>query len=179
MISGVRKPKIENFSSINKFLLKNNYPLRQSYVPTDTLFVDFVEEDNRNALANFHLIHHSGKKYTIKESLKQDCYGNIQDYVEKAGDTSIWIANGEVNIDHIFSNLNSTNETPFDRNELLNREWYFLIHWTKFMGVHTKTVLSFSKKLPQNIPFFYVNMDMQETMSTELKNALKYNYHKK
>lgn len=173
----IHKPRIETYKSTEKWLTKRDYQGDLLYFPSDTLYVDLLTRFGQKILATCILTDSSGSVYQINPNMDRTCIGKISDYYSEIGNPMIWTIDSTLQKFHFLDQLSDQNGKKFPMELNPDKKWILTIFYAEFLGRYSEQTLAYTKRVPENVQIFFVNMDLQENMSDELKTNLKFNFH--
>ena len=179
VVLGIKKPKIENEASISKYLQKYDLDISDAFILSDSLYIAMITE-NTKYFSKYEVYNSELEKIIPKDTLTNQCYGNIKLILQEVDDTSLWVNDTVQGKAHALQrNSLKLNGTTSSKQIFSDQAYYVVFYWAKFMGSYTKSLLDIASGLEQqnkpNVEVITINMDKNVTMTDSIQE-LKFNF---
>lgn len=180
VLLGIRKPKVENQKSLTKYLQKNQVDTINAYYLSDSLYLKLITEDTKY-FSKYEVYNSKLEKIAPKDTLVNQCYGNIELILKNIENTELWKKDSTINnVCNIEKNYKAINGSLEKEKIFSGNDNYIVFYWAKFMGKYTKSILKIASEIQQqkkpNLKVITINMDKNIEMSDSIKE-LEYNFN--
>lgn len=174
VLSGIKRPKVESCKSISNYVDRKGLSKNNLFFLTDSCYIRLISSNNKY-FATYEVFDAKGNTIKLIDSIKNECYGNIEKELLLLGKNANWTVdiNSELNFFDLRRNLRNLNgsEPTFNPSIENGKSFHVVVYWSKFMGKYTKSLFSIAKKL-EEVPttdVYLVNMDKYYLMGDSLQ----------
>lgn len=173
-VLGIRKPHIESCKSLTSYLSKEDVDTMDAYILSDSLYLTLISTSNKY-FSKYEVYNSNFQKLELKDSVKNQCYGNIQRELMTIGQKDAWQpdTNIQLKFEVLQRHLKTLNGVSMTSGNFQRADYYIVFYWAKFMGTYTRSILEIAGNMQQqnkaSHKIMTINMDLNDQMSDSLQ----------